>query len=403
MSNKNNNEYMKASLRLLWSVSLVTAVTTVFAQDNLPGSGGIDFEKHVLGTAFISEGSAVADVNRDGKMDIIAGAYWFEAPNWVQHEFAAPQVFEFDKGYSNAFLHFSLDVNQDGWVDIIRIDHPGKAAVWYENPKNKAGHWKEHLIYAAFGNETPRFVDMDGDGRPDLVGNDPERKEVIWLQAPKKKGDTVWRKFTVSTVADLGTHQYTHGLGAEDLNGDGRRDILINKGWWEAPALLDGAWVFHEADFGEDCAQMYVMDVNGDGLPDVISSSAHNYGIWWYEQQVEDSGEVRWILHVIDDSFSQTHGLVWKDLNGDGHSDLITGKRFFAHNGGDPGAREPAVLVWYEHTPGEAPFWKKHQIDADSGVGLNFVVEDVNGDGLLDIVVSNKKGVQYFQQKAKSN
>ncbi len=357
------------------------------------------FEKYQLCDSFISEGVAVADINGDGQPDIIAGAFWFEAPEWQAHEYAVPQRFEFDKGYSNAFLHFALDVDQDGRMDIIRVGFPGEEVVWYKNPDALTGHWEEHLIHDAFGNETPIFVDMNGDGRPDLVGNDPTAEEVIWLEAPSRPGDTEWTKHVISNEPGLGTHQFTHGVGVGDLNGDGRLDVLNMKGWWEGPEThSDALWTFHPTDFGADCAQMYIHDVNGDGLLDVISSSAHNYGVWWYEQQKDESGSVAWVKHVIDDTFSQSHALILKDINKDGHPDLITGKRFFAHNGHDPGALEPAVIRWYRYTPESAPYWAMNQIDDDSGVGLNFVVEDVNGDGLEDIVVSNKKGVHYFRQ-----
>ena len=87
-----------------------------------------------------------------------------------------------------------------------------------------------------------------------------------------------------------------------------------------------------------------------------------------------------------------------QDINGDGYPDLITGKRYLAHNGNDPGAMEPAVLYWFEFKPGKMPKWIPHEIDNNSGVGLNFVVEDVNNDGSPDIVVANKKGVHYFEQ-----
>jgi hypothetical protein len=91
--------------------------------------------------------------------------------------------------------------------------------------------------------------------------------------------------------------------------------------------------------------------------------------------------------------------LALADVNGDGHPDLVTGKRYFAHNGGDPGAHEPAVLYWFEYKPGKMPAWVKHEVDNDSGSGLNLVVEDINGDKLPDIIVSNKKGVHVFLQK----
>jgi hypothetical protein len=87
------------------------------------------------------------------------------------------------------------------------------------------------------------------------------------------------------------------------------------------------------------------------------------------------------------------------DVNGDGHPDLVTGKRYFAHNGEDPGAYEPADLYWFEFKPGATPTWIPHLIDNNSGVGLQVLVQDMNGDGLPDIIVSNKKGVFFFEQK----
>ena len=359
------------------------------------------FEKQVLTTKFYSEGVAVGDVNQDGKLDVISGAFWYEAPHWKKHEIMEPEEFDKTKTYSNSFLNFSMDVNQDGWIDLIRVDWPGKTVVWHENPQNKSGHWTEHLIHDHQGNESPKHVDVNGDGRKDIVCNDPERKQIIWLEAPSQQGDIQWRKHIISKKEGIpGTHQYTHGLGVADLNYDGRVDVIINKGWWESPEdPTQEEWTFHPVDFGPDCAQMYVYDVDGDSDADVVSSSAHNYGIWWYEQKQQMDNSIQWIHHTIDHSFSQSHSLALADLNEDGYPDLITGKRHFAHNGHDPGGKDPAVLYWYEHVPGIMPQWNPHLIDDDSGSGLNLVVEDINGDGKLDIITANKKGAFVFLQK----
>lgn len=362
----------------------------------------VKFVKKDLTNRFIAEGAAMGDVNKDGKKDVLSGAYWFEAPSWAPHELAKPDSFIVNGSYSNSFLDFAMDVNQDGWIDLIRIDWPGKAAVWHENPKNKPGHWAQHMIHSSVGNESPMLVDMDGDGRLDLLCNDPTALKVIWLKSPSKKGDTAWEKYIISNDEKQSTHKYSHGLGYGDVNGDGRKDVLVKNGWWEGPkggagkAPKDKDWTFHAADLGQDCSQMYVMDLNGDGLNDVISASAHNYGIWWHEQGKDAQGNATWTHHEIDKSFSQSHGMALKDINGDGNPDLITGKRFWAHNGNDPGEREPAVLYWYEYKPGKTPTWIRQDIDNDSGVGLHVTVEDINGDGLPDIVTGNKKGVHLF-------
>jgi len=363
-------------------------------------AGETRFIKHIITNDFVSEGVAVADVNRDGKTDIIAGAYWFEAPLWTKHEIAAPQRYSPATEFSNSFLNFSLDVNQDGWIDQVRIGLPGEEAVWNENPANKSGHWKMHPIISNAGNESPAFVDIDGDGREDLLCNDPIAKEMIWLQSPAK-GDTIWKRYVIAGGDAPGTNRYTHGLGFADMNKDGKKDVIISKGWWESPAdPMQPNWLFHAADLSEDCSQIYMLDTRGNGTQDLISASAHNYGIWWHERGSDEKGNAVWKHHTIYNTFSECHGLAMADINGDGHPDLVTGKRYFAHNGKDPGGLEPAVLYWFEFKPGETPEWTAHQIDDNSGVGLQIVVQDMNEDGLVDVVIANKKGVFFFEQRS---
>ena len=363
----------------------------------------VRFTKHTLTNEFISEGVAVGDINHDGKTDVMAGAYWFEAPEWKRHEIFPGKTFDPGKEYSNSFLNFSLDVNQDEWVDLVVIDFPGTLAYWYENPKNAGGHWAKRLVHetALVGNESPAFVDVDGDGRLDILCADSKEKQIVWLRAPQTNETTAWEKFAISEKNVPGTDKFSHGLGFGDINKDGRKDVIIKEGWWEAPEdRMQPDWVFHAAGLGEDCSQMHVLDVNGDGLNDVISASAHKYGIWWHEQIKDAGGNVTWKQHEISKAFSQSHGSTLTDLNQDGNPDLIVGKRFFAHNDtdNDPGAREPAVLFWFEFTPDKAPFWEAHEIDNDSGAGLHIVTQDITNDGSLDIVISNKKGVFVFER-----
>src|SRR5205814_28310 len=153
-------------------------------------------------------------------------------------------------------------------------------------------------------------------------------------------------------------------------------------------------------DLGPDAAHMHALDVNGDGLPDVISSSAHLKGIWWHEQRRGPDGP-EFTTHVIDDTWSQSHGLILADIDGDGTPDLVSGKRFWAHGpNGDVEADRPAVLYWYRlQRDGGDVRWSRHLIDDDSGVGTQFEVTDLNGDGLLDVVTANKKGVFVFEQQ----
>ena len=387
----------------LYSILIFSAAKVSYGQDV---KQSIPFKKHVLTNKFVSEGTAVGDVNNDGKMDVFAGHFWFEAPHWKQHEIVPGKTFDPAKEYSNSFLNFSLDVNLDGWIDQIVIGFPGTAGFWYENPQNKGGHWEKHVILeeVGIGNESPNFVDVDGDGREDILCADSKAKQIVWLRAPKDKGTATWERFSISDVNAPGTDIFSHGLGFGDINKDGRKDVIIKSGWWEAPPDRTGSnWKYHEADFGEDCSHMHVLDVNGDGWNDVLSASAHKFGVWWYQQGKDSNGHTTWQRHEISKSISQTHSSWLVDLNHDGHPDFITGKRFFAHNDTDtdPGTHDPAILAWYEFKPGKIPSWELHEIDNNSGAGLNFFAGDITRDRLIDFVVSNKKGVFVFENQAK--
>jgi len=370
-------------------------------------AGELTFKKHVLSTTFYSEGCAAADVNKDGRMDVIAGPFWYEAPEWKPHEISQPGQYKVDGGYSESFINASADVNQDSWPDVLVVGFPGQPSYWYVNPQNKPGHWKRHEISPFTCGESPWFGDLDKDGRLDLVaGFKPMTQNsgwMTWWSPPAKKDNPNWQLHVISKPNAPGTHHFAHGLGVGDLNGDGRNDVLIRQGWWESPAdPKQSHWMFHPAALGEDCADMYAYDVDADGDKDVISSSAHKYGIWWHEQRTSDDGKTTWVTHTIYDKFSQTHALHLADMNGDGLPDLVTGKRFYAHNGKDPGGKEPAVLFWFEFARVDGKVnWTPHQIDDDSGVGTQFVVQDINEDDRLDIVTSNKKGTFVFENRSR--
>lgn len=384
------------------SITLILLTISLYGWSQ-PTNTSKQFRKIILTTDFISEGVAVGDVNQDGQADIMAGAYWFAAPDWHRNEIASGKIYNPDTDYSNSFLNFSMDVNQDTWIDLIVVDFPGTTATWYENPKNERIHWKKHLIYENVSNESPAFVDVDNDGRMDLLCADPNDKQMIWLQSPQTKEATIWTKYTISEKNAQGTDVFSHGLGLGDINKDGRSDVIIKEGWWESPPdPRQPNWQFHSADLGDDCSQMKVMDVNGDGNADVISASAHLSGIWWHEQ-IKDSDHVSWEQHVISYAFAESHAIALADFNGDGEPDLVTGKRNLKRNTWrkNPGTHGPPLLYWFEFTPGKEPYWISHEIDNASGAGLNIATYDMNKDGRMDFIVSNFKGVFLFENLMK--
>jgi hypothetical protein len=399
---------MTAFSRLAGTLWLIAIPLSLIQATGEADQSPIRWKKTQIDRAFRSEGVAIADVNRDGKADILVGDVWYEAPNWTMHNIRTPGNFgDGAGGYSKSFACFAADLNHDGWPDLIVIGFPGAPCHWYENPKTSSSEWKEHLIWRSACNETPQYADLFGDGKKVLVMGIQPEGQMCWF-APGADPTEPWQPHAISepstkTKQIPGTGQCSHGLGVGDLNGDGRPDVICTAGWWEQPATDTGKpWKFHPANLGEQCADMFAYDVDGDGKADVISSSAHLYGIWWHQQRAGQGSEPTFLRHdLFPHLFSQTHAMHCVDINGDGQKDLVTGKRWWAHGPKvDADPNFPAVLYWFEAKKDKdgMTHFTPHKIDDNSGIGTQFAVGDVNGDGLPDIVTSNKKGVFLFEQ-----
>jgi hypothetical protein len=385
-----------------WSpVLAATAAAALAGASQGASSAPITWKKTVLDTAFRAEGAAVADVNRDGRPDVLAGEFWYQAPDWKPRELRPPGTYDAAKGYSQCFQTFTGDVDGDNWPDQLVITFPGAKAVWRRNPGSTGvGHWAEFTITDSACNETPIYADLDGDKQAELVT--PHRETQMAFYNPGGKPEQGFSQTLIGNPGDPGTKRFSHGLGVGDINGDRRPDILCTGGYWLAPAkgIREKPWTFVPAKLGPDCATMFTHDFDGDGDADVFSSSAHQIGVWWWEQVKGVTG-VEFKQHVIDDSFSQSHSVVMADINGDRQPDFVTGKRWWAHGpNGDVNPNDPAVLYWFEYRrEGREVKWTRHTIDTDSGVGTQFTVTDLNRDRRPDVVVANKKGVFVFHQE----
>jgi hypothetical protein len=347
----------------------------------------ISFEKKII--AFESfESAGILDVDGDGIPDLVSGSYWYKGPEFLDRSFIG-QVKRYGEYYED-FATIPMDVNGDGRMDFITGGWFEGKLIWKENP-GKDSEWPIHLIAETGNIETIAAWDIDGDGLLEIVPNTP-RKALAYY---KMTGPDQFQK---SPVADL----HGHGLGFGDINGDGRGDLIVSDGWLEAPKdLANGKWIHHPVFQLKDASiPIIVTDVNQDGLADLIVGQGHDYGLFWLEQ-MKNGAEIEFRKHEIDPFNSQYHTMKWLDLNGDGKKELITGKRYRAHNGKDPGGKEDAGLYYFQWN--ESSFTKNvisyGPLGEGKGTGLYFSTGDLNGDGKTDIAVAGKDGLVVFFQK----
>jgi hypothetical protein len=420
--------------RVLPVLAVIAAVAV--ASFRLPESEAADtsapkitWKKTVLDRKFRSEGVAVADVNKDGKIDVLNGEYWYEAPDWTPHELQPPvdhakNTNDGLNGYSRVFFCWAEDLNGDGYPDLIIIPFPGDPCYWMENPGKALAkakgelHWEKHPIWHSACNETPIYTDLLGNGKRVLVmGYQPDGKKTDGNEGrmayftPDPKD--AYAKWIVHPISDPdkpgapGTNRFSHGLGVGDLNNDGRNDVIVTNGYWEQPEKVDGKtpWKFNPAPLGAACADMFAYDVDGDGRNDVLSTSAHQFGIWAHVNPLDPKTKqpVWRTITLFGMLASETHAAHFVDIDGDGLKDLVTGKRWYSHGRGEPGSSWSAPVYYFKATK-QSDKWTSFfpvLIDDDCGVGTQFAVEDINGDKLPDIIVSNKKGVRILVQERK--
>jgi Domain of Unknown Function (DUF1080)/FG-GAP-like repeat len=391
--------------------------TRVFADEQV----GAAFRLQRLNDFYYAWSATAADVNRDGVLDVLAGPHYFLGPDYrASREIYVSRIYNPGAEYAAGAMNIAHDYTGDGFPDVVVSE--GRSFVMYVNPGKELRRWDRHPAFANTA-EVVAFRDVTGDGAPDVV---VLNSGMVSLATVNTADPT--SPWMVRPVSGPGyTVAAQHGLGAGDINGDGRVDVVTPYGWWEHPASgFGGPWPYHPVAFGRwpragaspGGGELRVADFNGDGLNDVVASlEAHGWGLAWFEQKRSATGETSWVQHmIIDDlasknpggvAISELHAITTADVDNDGVTDVIAGKRLFSHLDSytDPDPHGDATLYVFrtvrdKRAPGGARFIPQ-LVHNRSGVGSMVQTADLNKDGAVEILTATDRGTFIFWGTAK--
>ena len=363
------------------------------------------FTKHTIASFASGYAMAVADVDHDGKPDVIglssgsAGLVWFKNPSWTKYTITTkPKELIFPSPY---------DVDGDGDLDVAFISDfamtdtsSGGTISWAENPgtPTTSQDWAVHGIGAIPTTHRVRWADLDGDGKKELIALPlfgmgsvaPAYMGAVKMTAFSIPADPRTDKWTSKVLDD--THlEVSHELTVVKLDGDKGESLITSAN--------DGVDLYRSATGTGTPARIHVGDGAAGQAPNKGSSEAvlGNLAGQRFIATIEPWHGTDAVVYMLDSSYLGTsrkvlgsdfehgHGMAAGDFNGDGYDEFV--------GGGGQGAMVQNI---YRYVP-STKTWDKIELDKGS-VAVSYIdVADMNGDGAPDIVTIGTGNIVWYE------
>jgi hypothetical protein len=354
------------------------------------------FEPHLVAKLPDGYQIAVADMNGDGRPDILAlstrtgRVVWYENPDWREHPIITSLPDPISLAPASGAREIALA------TDFALSNSTSGGRVWIlHRPGNDVGEWAAEEIDAIPTSHRLKWADLDGDDRPELV-NAPllgygakapdyaAPAPFAWYQREGGK----WQRHVIDETLRL-----LHGFAVVRWDGD-KRDSLLT-------ASAEGVYLFQSS--GRGASMKWSKTLLGDGgaaaaqpatpasQPATPRTGASEVCLGrlgkrrfiatiepWHGNQVAvylETAAKPWSRQVLDAGFNNGHALACGDLNGDGRDEIVAGYR---------GKGSSLYAYFAEDADGRQ--WRRIPIDEGDMAASGCVIVDVNGDGRPDIV-----------------
>jgi hypothetical protein len=341
-----------------------------------PGTGTFGAATNFTGGPY-QYGVAVGDVNGDGKPDLVTFSFSYTNSTIRVLLGNGNGTFQAAQNIATGALgptHVALaDVNGDGKLDIVTTAYGiNSVSVLLGNGD---GTFQAPLNFAV-GNDpaSVAVADVNGDGKPDLVVANTSSPSQVSVLLGNGNG-------TFAAPQTFATDNFPEAVAVADVNGDGKPDIVTANYYVGTVSVLlgNGNGTFQAAQnfaTGPGPSSIAVADINGDGKPDLVTA---NHGIYpTYNNTLSvllgnGNGTFQAAQNITVGT--EPESVVVADVNGDGKPDLV-----------DANAQSNTVSVVLGN--GDGTF----AAAANFAVGtfpISVAVADVNGDGLPDLITAN--------------
>ena len=302
-----------------------------------------------------SETVAIADINRDGRPDIVSGEFWYEAPAWTPHRF---RELNFTSNYLDGFSDLAIDVDADGYPDLVSVTWFAKKISWFEEPGQEPAEPGPKRRSTAGSRWSSRCWSISTmTARRRSCCRSPARPARRWrgTRSRPARGSSMSsaRKATVTASAPETSTRTAAPTSSRPAAGSKRRRIRAAADGRSTP--IGRASTSRRRPRGRPRLRPRPRrsPISGSCTSPTSTATAATTSSPARRTTTACSGSSRARAASgrgarSTAAWSQAHASTLVDLNGDGQPELVTGKRFMAHNGSDPGEREPLGVYWFE-------------------------------------------------------
>jgi hypothetical protein len=330
--------------------------------------------------------AAGVDLDNDGDQDIVSVAD--EVVAWHRNEGGLPPNFTrfiiSEKLEGGRWIH-AADIDGDGDQDLFVADTNANRIIWYETQLPAPGAapaFVERLITdRATGVRDVHSADLDGDGDLDLYAAGGVGDTVAWYEQKRGAGIIFEERIIVNNI------QYPRSSFAADLNLDGRLDLMSASAednvvaWYENRSAAPLSWALRMITRSLAGARhIYAGDLDGDGDTDIVAGGERNNTIAWYENR--RGSPTVFVERIVSQNAVGVHSVVLGDADRDGDLDV-----FAALESGER-------VMWYENDGARPPNFAEYTIVDNFRVGHSVALSDLDGDGDLDVIATSRAGGQ---------